>query len=299
MKIIQKAVLISGLLLISASTVIASEKPEGNPFKAIWDAVNNLQEQINNIQLLPGPQGEKGEKGDTGSQGPQGPAGEPSWDEQRIAALEARVAELEQAVFPPTPPQSPIVVDNFNSYTDGGIVGQGGWEEYKNGNNFIVQETSVYEGTKALYNNSTGDSVINKQGNSLPSGRQAFYIKTKDRSNWGSYPNGNAQVRLLKWVWEGSELRNFVAVSFKSDGNVAYYNGSAYQNFATYSDNEWTLLEIEWRSNDKTAKYRINNGTWTDWYAIAGSSSFTDFDHVGFDFNLPNGSGGVYFDNLY
>lgn len=301
MKIIQKAVLISGLLLISAGTVIASNKPNGTPFQAIWDAIDNLQNQIDNIQIIPGPQGEKGEKGDVGPQGPQGPAGEPSWDEQRIADLEARVAELEQEVFPPTPPPSTaIVVDNFNDYSNGSVVGQGEWEEYANGNNFIIQETSVYEGAKALYNNSLGDSVISKTGTLRTDGKQSFYIKTEDRSNWGSYPIGNAQIRLLKGSWGGSETRNFVAVSFKSDGNAAYYdwNNGIYQNFDVYNDNEWTLLEIEWRSSDKTARFKINNGIWTDWQIIAGSGMFTNFDHVGFDFNLPNGSGGVYFDNL-
>ncbi len=57
-------------------------------------------------------------------------------------------------------------------------------------------------------------------------------------------------------------------------------------------------MEIEWRSSDKTARYKINNGIWTDWHAISGSKIFTDFDNVGFDFDLPSGSGGVYFDTL-
>lgn len=39
-----------------------------------------LQNQINNIQLIPGPQGEKGDKGDTGEQGIQGVPGEPGKD---------------------------------------------------------------------------------------------------------------------------------------------------------------------------------------------------------------------------
>lgn len=195
-----------------------------------------------------------------------------------------------------------IVEDNFNTYTDGSIIGQGGWASYKNGENFIIQGTNVFEGAKALYNNSLGDSVITKSGNSLSDGIQAVYVKTENRSDWGFYADGNAQVRISKGQWaSGAPGLAFAAVSFKSDGNVAYYDqfNGVFQNFAIYNDNEWTLLEIEWRSSDKTARYRVNNGIWTNWYVFANSGSFTDFDNIGFDFTLPGGSGGVYFDNLF
>jgi hypothetical protein len=58
----------------------AGTQPSGTPFQALWDAINgttskfaDLQQQINNIQLTPGPQGPKG---DTGAQGPQGVKGD-------------------------------------------------------------------------------------------------------------------------------------------------------------------------------------------------------------------------------
>lgn len=63
----------------------------------------NLQNQINNIQLTPGPKGDKGDKGDQGEigpVGPQGPPSSPSWNESRIQALEAKIDELESMLFP-------------------------------------------------------------------------------------------------------------------------------------------------------------------------------------------------------
>jgi hypothetical protein len=36
----------------------------------------SLQDQVNNIDVTPGPQGPAGEKGDTGPRGPPGPQGE-------------------------------------------------------------------------------------------------------------------------------------------------------------------------------------------------------------------------------
>lgn len=274
---------------VSISLADQIKLPSGEPFLALQNAIDQLWVAVNNIQLLPGPKGDKGDKGD---QGEKGNPGEPSWDENRIQNLESRLTELENLL------NKAIIIDNFNSYTDGSIDGQGSWNSYANGQNFVIQGATVFEGMKALYNNTVGDSVIMKSGNPISDGKQSFHIRTENRNNYGSYPNGNVQIRLLKGSWGGSaELRNFVAVSFKSDGNVAYYDGT-YQNFATYNDNEWTLLEIEWRSSDKTARYKINNGAWTDWHVISGSGTFTDFDNVGFDFVLPSGSGGVYFDTL-
>lgn len=106
------------------------------------------------------------------------------------------------------------------------------------------------------------------------------------RSNWGFYSaDGNVGIRVSKGLnASGAPGLSFASVSLKQDGNVAYYDQVAdvYGNFATYNDNEWTLLEIEWRSSDKTAHYQVNSGTWTDWKAIANSASFTGFDYVNY-----------------
>ena len=195
-------------------------------------------------------------------------------------------------------PLPSVVIDNFNGYTPGSIVGQGGWNDRVNGTNFIVQGAVVFEGSGAIYNNNQADSVVTKLGTPLSNGKQAVYVRTENRSEWGLYEDGNAQVRILKGSWDSASM---AAVSFKSDGHAAYYDSAAddYINFASYNDGEWTLLEIEWRSSDKTARYRINSGAWTDRKAFRGGSSFADFDTVGFDFISPGGLGGVYFDNLH
>ncbi|MGB8215765.1 MAG: hypothetical protein WCE94_00525 [Candidatus Methanoperedens sp.] len=76
------------LVVLMLTTMIpvvqaAGTQPSGTPFQAIWDAINattikiaDLQQQINNIQLTPGPQGPVGPKGDTGAIGSQGPKGD-------------------------------------------------------------------------------------------------------------------------------------------------------------------------------------------------------------------------------
>lgn len=225
--------------------------------------------------------------------------------------IDELAAELEELRNPPPAPtvdcsnyvndSQPVVLDDFNGYADGSIVGQGSWESYALGDNFVIQGAVVNEGAKALHNNSSGDSVVGKQGTARTDGKQAVCVRTENRANWGLYADGNAQVRISKGLWaSGAPGLSFASVTLKSDGNVAYYDPVAdvYSNFATYNDNEWTLLEFEWRSSDKTARYRVNSGTWTDWKGFANSVSFTGFDYVNFGFVLPSGSGGVYFDTL-
>ncbi len=191
----------------------------------------------------------------------------------------------------------PVVVDNFNGYSDGSIVGQDGWVSYVNGDHFVVQGSTAFEGAKAVHNDSFGDSVAGRYGTSRTDGKQAVCFRTENRDNWGFYSaDGNVGFR----VSDGLNGTIFASVSLKKDGHVAYYDPIAdvYSDFATYNDNEWALLEIEWRSSGKTARYRINGGTWTDWKTFRGAPSFTKFDFLHFGFVLPSGSGGVYFDAL-
>jgi len=48
------------VLLSVLSVKVSADTDSGNPFQAIWGAIENLQEQISNIQLIPGPKGEPG-----------------------------------------------------------------------------------------------------------------------------------------------------------------------------------------------------------------------------------------------
>lgn len=105
MKKILKLFLVIFLILIMTSSVFAEvEKPRKwyrKPFNKIWNALLDLQEQIDNIQLIPGPEGPpgiEGEKGDTGPEGEKGDAGECecSINLEEFEALVERVKALEE-----------------------------------------------------------------------------------------------------------------------------------------------------------------------------------------------------------
>lgn len=193
-----------------------------------------------------------------------------------------------------------IIQENFNTYINGSIVGQGGWIDRANGLPYVVQDVVKREGGKALYNNNTGaDSVITKTGGTaLANGREFFYIRTENRSGWGNYSFGeNVQVRISKGSWDSTA---YVVLSLKKDGHAGYVDNitDKWVDFDTYTDNAWTLVEIEWRTIDKSARFRVNNGVWTNWILMRGASSFTDFDTVGIATNYL-GTGGVYIDDLH
>lgn len=67
--------LIAVCFLTTTFTVV-SAKTNGQPFKDIWEYAKYLEQQIENIQLTPGPQGPQGEVGSMGSVGPAGKDGQ-------------------------------------------------------------------------------------------------------------------------------------------------------------------------------------------------------------------------------
>jgi len=72
----KKYIVLSVLALVLVSGTALAKSENGVPFADVWSAITNLQNQITNIQLLPGPQGEQGLQGIQGEQGEKGDKGD-------------------------------------------------------------------------------------------------------------------------------------------------------------------------------------------------------------------------------
>ena len=71
-----KALLLMSIFLVSAYTAVGmAVNPQAPPFNALWVAIADLQAQIDEIELIPGPPGPEGPIGPEGPTGPEGPEG--------------------------------------------------------------------------------------------------------------------------------------------------------------------------------------------------------------------------------
>lgn len=142
-----------------------------------------------------------------------------------------------------------IFEDNFNSYNNGDLNGQGSWD----GNvAYDVQETIVKEGTKAVKFIGSGSSeYIKKYGTQLAAGTIGCYIRT-------SATNASWRINL----WEDVVQADFI---YFSGGNILSYKCGTLK--TSYSVDTWYWVEWEWRTSpDKKVRARLDDGAWTNWF---------------------------------
>jgi len=146
-----------------------------------------------------------------------------------------------------------IFTDNFNSYNNGDLNGQGGWS---GDTNFQVQETTVFEGKAIDGGNQT--KVIEKSGNSVNDGRITFYTK-----------NTSFNFSAFCVLCEGDTLKTGIGCR---DGDIQIWG--TWTVVKANITSAWYCIELEWRSSDHCVRARVDGGIWTDWEAV--SSSWTN-----------------------
>ena len=159
-----------------------------------------------------------------------------------------------------------IFTDNFNGYANGSIGGQGGWTG--SGGFTTISQEAVFEGTGAvkIYEPFPGAHSIEKSGVSRNDGRITLYVQ----AHIGGTTHPAFEIRLK----EGNIT--IISVKATSGFGSSYYDADigGYSAFGIgIGSDTWHAVQIEWRSSDHKARYRIDDGAFTDWHGGLASWS--------------------------
>lgn len=149
-----------------------------------------------------------------------------------------------------------LFTDDFNSYNDGDLNGQGDWV----GNaSFDVQAVTVFEGAKAVSQQLAGVSVY-KDASGIADGKVTVYMQL------ASSPGVGTQFGLLDTSnnWRIT-LGVGVGGAFTT---LSYFDGASWITIGSAGDftaDTWHSIEIEFESAGHTARYTLDGGTPTDW----------------------------------
>lgn len=160
------------------------------------------------------------------------------------------------------------LVENFDSYTDGDLNGQGGWSGSVN---WDVQGTIVQSGVKAVQC-AISASTIDKSITASANGNQVFYI----RSNALNVGATNHSVRF----YEGATYITGIYLNEGggSPGDILLDGSASDPIVATWVINTWYKIEVEWRTSDDSFRARVNDGTWTSWTTVP--TAFANIDKI-------------------
>jgi len=148
-----------------------------------------------------------------------------------------------------------IFIDDFNSYNNAVLTGQGGWD---GANTYSVQETISKEG-KAVELNADGSSyTIYKYGTGTTTdGNIGMYLAHDDA--------GLSDGPLFKLY----ENTTYVArIGFAGGGDIYSYKNGGYDLIIENPvPDQWYWCEIEWASTPAhKIRYRVDDGEWSEWF---------------------------------
>jgi hypothetical protein len=148
-----------------------------------------------------------------------------------------------------------FIEDNFNSYDDGAISGQGIWTKHGGTGNCDVQSTIALEG-KALKFDGQYYLKIGSNQTAVTTGRQTFYV-------YPTYTNESFTYYVVSDVFPNGDYLYICGLD--NVGKFWWYNNTTITTGDDYTQNAWNCIEYEWRA-DKKVRERINTGNWSDWH---------------------------------
>jgi len=163
-----------------------------------------------------------------------------------VASLILSLLVLTACAFAAATGPATIFEEDFESYTDGNLGGQGGWDE---NNVFDVQGHTVLKGKKAIENASEngGTRFVSRRGNPTGEGQLTFgWMKTISTI-------GNIAFSLR------DNAGNRTAIQWTRDGRLRY----ADENFAYHTlvekaeSNTWYVVTIYWKGSTTHQRYVV------------------------------------------
>ena len=185
-----------------------------------------------------------------------------------------------------------MFTDNFDSYTDGDLTGQGTWS----GNVLAdVQGTVVQQGAKAIkFTTAAGSGQTNlitaTHSPTLTSGTQNFYFRLDS--------NGSLHMIGVRFVDGGNSLGTIDLVQTDSTHCKVRFNNGPNHDIATGLNlGDWVKINAVLDAGADTIDISVNDGTPA---SFSTESAYTTYNQT--VVRVDNNVGGAvtaYFDNFY
>jgi hypothetical protein len=183
-----------------------------------------------------------------------------------------------------------VLLDRFNSYTDGSIFGQGGWADYSGGGNgtVTVGTEGAVSGKGMKVVSGTTSAHAGKQFTALTTSTVVFDFKR---------PSSYAGSEFDLYFYQQG-LGSYCLVGFRTDGTVWMYNGTGWATTGlSYSVD--TLYTIKAEFDKSNSRYRVSLDNGSNWSGYATiNAAQARFDQIGFG-GAAGSSETTYIDNVY
>ena len=175
-----------------------------------------------------------------------------------------------------------VFLDDFNSYIEGDLNGQGGWEG--DPDHYFQVVSDSYEGLGILCD-ACGQIRIYKFGSPLADGDVLIYLKS------------NSSVEGEGTLFELKEGEHIITDVGMVDPNIGYSSPEGWKILLeNYSVDTWYRIEIQWRS-DNLLRYRVNDDYWSDW-TVGGEHYLGNYIDSYQFFSNKNAGNFSYFDYI-
>lgn len=182
-----------------------------------------------------------------------------------------------------------VFSDNFDSYTTGAIVGQGGWTGSGTTTGYTVENTTSQSPSNAVTapNNINGNGFVSHTFTAITTGTPivSYYARNDTASQFGA----------TVFLGDGTNTQNFGLYMF-NDNTFQVFDGTSFHaTGVSWLPNTFYFVEIQVDVVNKQARTRINGGTFTSYFA--NSSALTQLASIQMII-IANNSGSSFWDTF-